>query len=144
VADHGKGKIHKATCLLWHMHVPFEGNFTRRRSGPKPPPGSKGNNGSNARPTKPKPDKYLAKLEAEYRTEELKARIRTQKMMLQGFTYSKVAQAPAPVAPRRVDPAPAPAPAPALAQVLHVVRTALTPDDAIAIFEETIERLRLR
>jgi hypothetical protein len=109
-------------------------------------------------PSRPKPAKYLAKLEAEYRAEELKARIRTQKMMSQGFTYSQVAQAQAPahVAPRRVDPAPAPAPAqapapapapdpdPALAQVVRVVRTALTPDKAIAIFEETVEQLRLR
>jgi hypothetical protein len=142
VADHGKGKIRKATCSLWHIWVPFTatGNFTMKRSGPKPPPGGKGNNGSNARPAKP--DKYLAKLEAEYRAKELKARIRTQKMMLQGFTYSQVVEgpavpprrAPAHVAPRRVDPAPA--------QVPHVVVwTALT---AIAICKETIERLRLR
>jgi hypothetical protein len=87
VADHGRGKIPKATCSLWHMRVPFAGNFIGRRSGPKPPPGGKGNNGSNARPAKAKPAKYLAKLEAEYRAEELKARIRTQKMMLQGLTY---------------------------------------------------------
>jgi hypothetical protein len=120
------------------LRVPFAGNFTGRRSGPKPPPGGKGNNGSNARPAKPKPDKYLAKLEAEYRAVELKARIRTQKMMLQGFTYSQVAQAH--VAPPRVDPAPAPAPA----QVLRVVQTALNLDKEIASFEETIERLRLR
>jgi hypothetical protein len=141
VADHGKGKIPKATCLLWHMCVQFTGNFTGRRSSPKPPPGSKGNHGSNARPVKSKPDKYLAKLEAEYHDEELKARIRTQKMMSQGFTYSHVAQAQAPahVTPCCMDPAPVRARAPA--QVLRVVWTALTPDEAIAIFEETIERL---
>jgi hypothetical protein len=123
VADHGKGKIPKATCLLWQMRVPFAGNFTGRRSGLKPPPsnkennGGKGNNGSNARLAKPKPDKYLAKLEAEYRAEELKKRIRTQKVMSQGLSYSQVAQAQAPayVAPRSVNPAPA------LAQVLRVV-----------------------
>jgi hypothetical protein len=67
LADHGKGKIPKATCALWHMQVPFtaklQGNFNGRRSGPKPPPGSKGNNCNNARPAKP--DKYLVKLEAE-------------------------------------------------------------------------------
>jgi hypothetical protein len=150
VADHGKGKISKATCSLWHMRVPFTatGNFTGRRSGPKPPPGGKGNNGSNARPAKLKPDKYLAKLEAEYRAEELKARIRTQKMMSQGFTYSQLVvgpaathhRAPAHVAPSRVDPALATA----SAQELRVVRTALTPEEGRAIFEETIKRLRLR
>jgi hypothetical protein len=133
------------------MRVPFTatGNFTGRRSGPKPPFGSKGNNGSNS---KPKPDKYLAKLKAEYHTEELKTRIRTQKMMLQGFTYSQVVEgpavthhrAPAHVAPRCSNPALAPAPAQAQAQVPRVVRTALTSDEAIAIFEETIEQLRLR
>jgi hypothetical protein len=53
---------------------------------PSFPPGSKGNNSNNTRPAKP--DKYLVKLEAEYRAEELKARIRAQKMMSQGFTYS--------------------------------------------------------
>jgi hypothetical protein len=151
VANHGKGKIPKATCLLCHMQVPFtatQQNFTRRSSGPKPPPGGKGNNGSNARPAKP--DKYLAKVEAEYRAEELKARIRTQKMMSQGFTYSQVVEGPAvppPRAPAHVAPRvdPAPAPDPALAQVPHViVRTALTLDEAIAIFEDTIERLRLQ
>jgi hypothetical protein len=148
VADHGKRKIPKATCSLWHMRVPFtatQGNFTGRRSRPKPPLGGKGNNCSNAKPAKP--DKYLAKLEAEYRTEEPKARIRAQKMMSQGFTYSQVVEgpavpprrAPAHVAPRGVDPAPAPPPA----HVPRILRTALTPDEAIAIFEDTIERLRL-
>jgi hypothetical protein len=151
VADHGKGKIPKATCSLWYMRVPFtaaQGNFTGRRNGPKPPPGGKGNNGSNARPAKQ--DKYLTKLEAGYRAEELKAKIRAQKMMLQGFTYSQVVEgpavpprgAPAHVAPR-VDPAPALAPAPAHVPRV-VVRTGLTPDKAIAIFKETIKRLRLR
>jgi hypothetical protein len=41
VADHGKGKIPKATCTLWLMLVPFagksQGNFTRKRSGPSLP-----------------------------------------------------------------------------------------------------------
>jgi hypothetical protein len=146
VPDHGKGKIPKTTCLLWHMRVPFTttGNFTGRRSSPKPPPGGKRNNGSNIQLAKP--DKYLPKLEAEYRVEKLKARIRMKKMMSQGFTYSQVVEgsavpprwAPAHVAPHRVDHARAPAPVPRVA-----VRTALTPDKAIAIFEETIERLRL-
>jgi hypothetical protein len=63
-----------------------QGNFTWRRSCPKPPPGSKGNNGNNARSAKP--DKYLFKLEGEYHAKELKARIRAQKMLLQGVTFS--------------------------------------------------------
>jgi hypothetical protein len=88
VANHGKGKIPKATCTLWHMQVPFadksQGNFTGRRSGPKPPPGSKGNNSNNAWPAKL--DRYLVKLEAEYRAEELKGRIRATKIMSQGST----------------------------------------------------------
>jgi hypothetical protein len=149
VADHDKGKIPKATCLLWHMRVPFtiksQGSFTGRRSGPKSPPRNKGNNSNNARPAKP--DKYLVKLEAEYRAEELKARIRAQKMMLQGFTCSQVVEGPA-VPPRRalahVTPHVNPAPAPAQVHVPRVLRTALTQDKAIAIFEDTIERLRLR
>jgi hypothetical protein len=103
VADHGKGKIPKAMCTLWHMRVPLtgklQGNFTGRRSGPKPPPGSKGNNGNNARPAKP--DKYLVKLEAEYRAEELKVGIRAQKMMSQGVTFSQMVEGPA-VPPHRV------------------------------------------
>jgi hypothetical protein len=45
------------------------GNFTRRRSGPNPPPGSKGSNSRKARTAKP--DKYLVKLEVEYRAKEL-------------------------------------------------------------------------
>jgi hypothetical protein len=146
VADHGKGKIPMTTCSLWHMRVPFtaklQGNFTRRRSGPKPPPGSKENNGNNARPAKL--DKYLVKLKAEYRAEELKARIRAQKMMSQGFTYSQVVEGPA-LPPHRVPThvAPRVVPAPAPAHVPHIVRTALTPDEALAIFKDTIKRLRL-
>jgi hypothetical protein len=108
VADHGKGKIPKATCALWHMRVPFvdrsQGNFTGRRSSPKPPPGSKGTNSSNARPAKP--DKYLVKLEAEYHAEELKARIRATKMMLQGVTYSQVVEGPAATPPSSTCPRP--------------------------------------
>jgi hypothetical protein len=153
VADHGKEKIPKAMCALWHMRVPFAGksqaNFTGRRSGPKPPPpGSKGNNGNNAGPAKP--DKYLAKLEAEYPTKELKARIRAQKMMLQGVTFSQVVEGPT-APPHRVPSHVVPRVVRTaltldraiLAQVPRVVRTALTPDGAIAILEDTIERLRL-
>jgi hypothetical protein len=72
VANHGKGKIPKAMCALWHMRVPFagksQGNFTRR--------------------------KYLVKLKAEYRAKELKARIRAVKMMSQDVTFSQVVKGP--------------------------------------------------
>jgi hypothetical protein len=112
------------------------------------PPGSKGNNGNNAGPAKP--DKYLAKLEAEYPTKELKARIRAQKMMLQGVTFSQVVEGPT-APPHRVPSHVVPRVVRTaltldraiLAQVPRVVRTALTPDGAIAILEDTIERLRL-
>jgi hypothetical protein len=83
VADHGKGKIPKATCTLWHMRIPRgipRGNST-------------GNNSSNnnARPAKPdNNNKYLIRLKAEYRAKELKARIRATKMMSQGITYSQM------------------------------------------------------
>jgi hypothetical protein len=112
VADHSKEKIPKATCSLWHMRVPFAGNagnITGRRDGSNPPPGSKGSK-AKVRPTKPKAN--LVKLEATAMAEELKARIRAAKMMLQGISYSQVVQAQAPV---YVAPAPAPAMAPALA-----------------------------
>jgi hypothetical protein len=46
--------------------------------------GIKGNSSNNA--------KYLIKLKAEYRAEELKARIRATKMMSQGITYSQVVE----------------------------------------------------
>jgi hypothetical protein len=81
VADHGKGKIPKATCMLWHMRIP-RGN----------PTGNISNN--NARPAKPDKDKYLIRLEEECRAEELKARIRATKMMSQGITYSQMVEAP--------------------------------------------------
>jgi hypothetical protein len=45
VADHSKGKIPRATCSLWHMHVQFAknpGNVTGRRKGPNPPPAARG------------------------------------------------------------------------------------------------------
>jgi hypothetical protein len=62
---------------------------------PQPSPGSKGSNSSKAKARPPvKPDKYLAKLESEYRAEELKARIRAAKMMSQGVTYSQVVGGP--------------------------------------------------
>jgi hypothetical protein len=145
VADHNKGKIPKATWLLWHMRVPVAGNagnVTGRRNGPNPPPGSKGSKAKVVRPAKP--DTKLAKLEATAMAEELKARIRAVKMMLQRVSYSQVVQAHAPVhvAPAPTS-APAPAPAPALAPVPpRIVRTALTPDEAIRILLETVEWLQ--
>jgi hypothetical protein len=66
VADHGKGKIPKATCALWHMRVPFASPRAKSQGN------STGNSSNNARPAKPA--KYLVKLEAEYRAKELKAR----------------------------------------------------------------------
>jgi hypothetical protein len=118
VANHGKGKILKSTCMLWHMRIPRE-NPTRNNI-----------SNNNARPAKPD-DKYIARLEAECRAEELKARIRATKMMSQGISYSQMVEGPhhrdrvpAHVAPR-------------------AVRTALTPDGAIAILEDAVERLRL-
>jgi hypothetical protein len=81
VADHGKGKIPKSTCMLWHMRIPREN-----------PTGNNISN-NNARPAKPD-DKYIARLEAECRAEELKARIRATKMMSQGISYSQMVEAP--------------------------------------------------
>jgi hypothetical protein len=136
------GKIPKATCSLWHMRIPFAGNAgnsTGRRNGFNHPPGSKGSRAKVVRSAMP--DRKLAKLTATALAEELKARIRTAKMMSQGVSYSQLAQAPAPVhimpAPTST-PAPAPAPAPALAPnptsvAPGIVRTALTQDEAIRI-----------
>jgi hypothetical protein len=70
--------------------------------------------------------------------EELKARIRAAKMMSQGVSYSQVVQALAPV---YVAPAPTMAPAPVPPRI---VRTALTPDEAITILLETVKRLQQR
>jgi hypothetical protein len=138
VADHSKGKITKATCSLWHMLVPFAGNagnVTGRRNGLNLPPGSKG---SKAKVRPAKPDTKLAKLEATAMAKEIKARIRAAKMMLQGVSYSQVVQAHAPVYV-----APAPTSAPALVPP-RIVRTALSPDEAITILLETVERLQQR
>jgi hypothetical protein len=76
VADHGKGKIPKSTCTLWHMRIPREN-----------PTGNNISN-NNARPAKPD-DKYLDRLEAECRAEELKARIRATKMMSQASATAR-------------------------------------------------------
>jgi hypothetical protein len=108
--------------------VPFAGNagnVTGRRNGFNHPPGSKGSKAKVAvRPVKP--EAKLAKLTATALAEELKARIRTAKMMSQGVSYSQMVQAHAPV---HVMPAPtsAPAPAPASTPVApRISRTALT------------------
>jgi hypothetical protein len=100
-------------------------------------PRQQGGNSSKAKVRPAKPDMNLVKLEATAKAEELKARIRAVKMMSQGISYSQVVQAQAPVHFASA-PTLAPAPAP------HVVRTALTPDEAIAKFLETIGRLQLR
>jgi hypothetical protein len=66
------------------MRIPFaRGNSTRNSSN------------NNAWPVKPD-NKYLIKLEAEYRAKELKARIRATKMMSQGITYSQMVELPPP------------------------------------------------
>jgi hypothetical protein len=80
VADHGKGRIPKSACMLWHMRIPRES-----------PTGNISNN--NARPAKPD-DKYLARLEAECRAEELRARVRAARMMSQGISYSQRVEGP--------------------------------------------------
>jgi hypothetical protein len=66
------------------------GKLHREEERPQASPGSNGNNARGA-----KPDKYLVKLKAEYRAEELIARIRAQKMMLQGVMFSQVVEGPA-------------------------------------------------
>jgi hypothetical protein len=144
VANHSKGKIPKATCSLWHMRVPFAGNagnVTGRRNGFNHPPGSKGSMAKVAgRPVKP--DAKLAKLTATALAEELKARIRTAKMMSQGVSYSQMVQAHAPV---HAMPAPtsARAPAPASTPVApRIARTALTPDEAVRILLDVVDRLQ--
>jgi hypothetical protein len=101
VAAHGKGKIPKATCTLWHMRVPFarttrtQGNFTGGKNCSNPPPGSKGNN-INSKLVRPAIPDLISKLETEAKAEELQARIRMAKeqriMMLPGITYRQVAE----------------------------------------------------
>jgi hypothetical protein len=55
------------------------------------PTGNISNN--NARPAKPD-DKYLARLEAECRAEQLRARVRAARMMSQGISYSQRVEGP--------------------------------------------------
>jgi hypothetical protein len=107
--------VAKSTCMLWHMWIPRK-NPTRNISN------------NNARPAKPD-DKYLARLKAECRAEELKARIRATKMMSQGICYSQMVESPPHRVPAHVAP--------------RAVRTALTPDGAINILKDAVERLRL-
>jgi hypothetical protein len=112
---------------------PHNAALGRLGAGHQPSPGSKG--------SKTKPDAKLAKLEATALAEELKATVRAAKMMLRGVSYSQVVQAQAPI---YVAPAQTSAPAPAPASAPRIVRTALTPNEAIAIFLETIKRLQIR
>jgi hypothetical protein len=120
------------------------GKLHREEERPQATPGSNGNNARGG-----KPDKYLVKLEAEYRAEELIARIRAQKMMLQGVMFSQVVEGPAAphwvpthTVPRNVRTALTPDGA-IPAHVPRVVQTSLNLDGAIAILKDTIERLRL-
>jgi hypothetical protein len=125
------------------MSIPFAGdagNATGRRNGSNHPSGSKGSKAKVAvRPVKP--DAKLAKLKATAMAKELKARIRTAKLMSQGVSYSQMVQARAP-APTSA-PAPAPAPAPALAPVVpRTARNALTPNKAVRILLDVVDRLQ--
>jgi hypothetical protein len=74
-------------------------------------------------------DKNIARLEAECRAEELKARIQATKMMSQGISCSQMVEGPPHQVPAHIAP--------------RAVRTALTPDGAIAILEDAVKRLRL-
>jgi hypothetical protein len=113
-ANHGKGKILKATCRLWHKRVLFK--------------------------TQAKQDKHLVKLEAKANAKELKARIRAAKMMLQGVTYSQVVGGP--VVPSQLPAHVAPHSSSSMSQQKQA-RLALTPEGAIAMLEEVIGRLRI-
>jgi hypothetical protein len=138
------------------MRIPFAGNAgnaTWRRNGSNHPSGSKESKAKVALwPVKP--DAKLAKLTATAMAEELKARIRMAKMMLQGVSYSQMVQAHAPahvmpaptsaLAPApALAPTPAPAPAPNPTSVApRIVRNALTPDEAIRILLDAVDRLQ--
>jgi hypothetical protein len=122
------------------MRVPFktQGNFTRRRSGLNPPPGSKGSKGSKAKVRPAKWDMYLVKLEAEANAKELKAMIRAAKMMLQGVTCSQVVGGPIvpPQLPTHVAPG-------SSSSTSQQAGPALTPEGVIALLKEVIGRLRI-
>jgi hypothetical protein len=137
VADHSKGEDPQGDVLAVAHASPIcgkRGKHHREEERPQPSPGSKG---SKAKVRPAIPNANLVKLEATAKAEELKARIRVAKMMSQGISYSQLVQAQEPV---HVTPAPTSAPAPAP----RIVRTALTPDEAITIFLDTIGRLQLR
>jgi hypothetical protein len=75
VADHGKGKIPKATCSHGDPICRKRGKCHREEERPQPSPGSKGSNGSNgsngskAKVRPAKPDMNLVKLEATAKAE---------------------------------------------------------------------------
>jgi hypothetical protein len=75
-------------------------------------------------------DAKLAKLTATAMSEELKARIRTAKLMSQGVSYSQMAPAPAPPAPTPTSVAP------------RIARNALTPDEAVRILLDVVDQLQ--
>jgi hypothetical protein len=94
-ADHGKGKIPKATCVLWHMRVSRWQAKPRETSpgggaGPTLSPSARRSNSSKAKVRPAMPDMNLVKLEATAKAKELKASIRAAKMRSQGVTYSQV------------------------------------------------------
>jgi hypothetical protein len=101
------------------MRVPFagattQGNFTGKRNGSNPPPGSKVNN-NKAKPVRTAKLDMISKLETKAKAEELRTRIRTAKD--QGRMMSL--QPPVHVAP--------------CANVLQQARTALSTADTIAL-----------
>jgi hypothetical protein len=145
VAAHGKGKIPKATCTLWHMRVPFagagattQGNFTGRRNRSNPSPGSKGNN-NKAKPVWPAYRDMISRFETKAKAVELGARIRTAKdqgrMMSQGISYRQVADGP--VAPLQPTVQVAPR-----AQVPQNAKPALSTADAVAVLEDVLNHLQ--
>jgi hypothetical protein len=143
VAAHGKGKILKATCTLWHMQVSFagtttQGNFTGKRNDSNPHPGSKGNN-NKGKPVRPAKPYMISKREREAKAKELRARIRTAKeqgrMILQGITYRQVAEGPVPPPQPPVHIAPC-------VHALQQSQPALPVVDAIAGIERVLNQLR--
>jgi hypothetical protein len=143
------------------MRIPFAGNAgnaTGRRNGSNHPSGNKGSKAKTKVAVRPvKPDAKLAKLTATAMAKELKARIRTAKLMLQGVSYSQMVQAnataptsaPALAPALALAPAPAPAPAPAshpssdpTSVAPRTAWNALTPDEAVRILLDVVDRLQ--
>jgi hypothetical protein len=145
------------------MSIPFAGNAgnaTGRRNGSNHPSANKGSKAKTKVAVRPvKPDAKLAMLTAMAMAEELKARIRTAKLMSQGVSYSQMVQAhaPAPTLAPALALAPAPAPAPALAPAPtpalapapapttvapRIAQNALTPDEAVRILLDVFDRLQ--